>query len=227
MADAVSCVQTAGQFRRAFGLFLLRAARLLGLRLAVRPGRIPPSRSGAASWRCAVVLASLILFTAAAAPEQQDKASLAVLGTLRAGAQDLSTRSEGAEDGLFTWASWTEGTPDQWTNRLVLLRAATSNNAAITWSIARPDGYGAVLRPTPWNFCGRLVLMLQYQYGAAYTRVELHAAGRTGGERSATSFSMRFSVPTAMATSGRPTPVRAGTERIADHPLEPADVGLD
>ncbi len=26
---------------------------------------------------------------------------------------------------------------------------------------------------------------------------------------------------------GRPTPVRAGTERIADHTLEPADVGLD
>ena len=90
-----------------------------------------------------------------------------------------SARWGGGEGSQLTWASWTEGTPDQWLTRLVLISRG-AHGAAITWGVARPDGYGAVLRRTPWQWRGHPVLILQYQFGAAYTRMELYAAKPDG-----------------------------------------------
>lgn len=119
--------------------------------------------------------AGLAACTVAAAPPPGDDAAIAVVAAVHAGAQDVSTKAEG-QDPQLSWASWTEGTPDHWLTRLVLIRQAEAG-AAITWGVQRPDGYGAVLRPTPWQWEGHPVVILQYQFGAAYTRVELWAAG--------------------------------------------------
>ncbi len=92
---------------------------------------------------------------------------------------DVSTRAEGSEGGQLTWASWTEGDPDHWMTRLVLISHG-ADGAAVVWGVQRPDGYGAVLRPTLWQWRGRPILILQYQFGTAYTRMELYAAGPSG-----------------------------------------------
>lgn len=128
-------------------------------------------------------LAGLVLLTAAAAPEREGAAGLAIIAAMHDGAQDISNRTEGSNDQPFTWVSWTEGTPDHRTIRLVLVRQTAADGPAIAWGVQRPDGYGAVLRPTPWQVHGHPVLILQYQFGAAYTRMELYAADADGKGR--------------------------------------------
>ena len=128
----------------------------------------------------ASVLAGTALLTAAAAPEREGEAGASIAAAVHAGALDISTTGEGSDGQQLTWASWTEGTPDHWVTRLVLIRHTVEGDAII-WGVQRPDGYGAVLRPTLWQRNGRPVLILQYQFGAAYTRVELYAAGENAG----------------------------------------------
>ena len=122
-----------------------------------------------------VVLATLAMLLAAAAPDRDGAAGGSIAAAIGAGALDISTLAEGSDGEQLTWASWTEGAPDRWITRLVLVRP-TASGAAITWGVQRPDGYGAVLRPTLWQVHGRPILILQYQFGAAYTRMELYAA---------------------------------------------------
>ena len=125
-------------------------------------------------------LAGLVLLTTAAAPDRNDAAGLAIIAAVHAGAQGISTMAEGSDDQQLTWASWTEGASDHWMTRLVLVCQTDADGPAITWGVQRPDGYGAVLRSTPWQVHGHPVLILQYQFGAAYTRMELYAAGADG-----------------------------------------------
>ena len=141
--------------------------------------RLPRSFPQLIRVTCATLLIGIALFSAAAAPEREGAAGASIVAALHAGAMDISTTGEGSDDQQLTWASWTEGTPDRWVTRLVLVRHSAEGDA-ITWGVQRPDGYGAVLRPTLWQLNGRTVLLLQYQFGAAYTRVELYAAGRDG-----------------------------------------------
>ena len=138
----------------------------------------------AAGWRPArfvlprvAVLAGVALLAAAAAPAGAVHAPAATVWP--AGAHDVSTMAEGSGGRRLTWASWTEGDPDHWVTRLVLIRR-TARGVATTWGVRRPDGYGAVLRSTPWRRSGHPVLLLQYQFGAAYTRMELYAAAPDG-----------------------------------------------
>ncbi len=73
----------------------------------------------------AVALAGLVLLAAATAPQQEGLAADAIVAALHAGAQDISTRSEGLDDQKLTWASWTEGMPGHWMTQLVLVRQTT------------------------------------------------------------------------------------------------------
>ncbi len=131
--------------------------------------------------RCLAPLLSALLLsvarTALAAPARDGAAGAAVAAAIGAGGMGISTAAEGCEGGPLTWASWTEGTPADWVTRLVLVRRA-GTRAAITWGVRRRGGYGAVLHPMGWRHAGRCVLILQYQFGAAYTRMELYAARR-------------------------------------------------
>ncbi len=123
-----------------------------------------------------LVLGLLAMLLAAAAPDQDGAAGGFIAAAIGAGANDISTVAEGSDGEQLTWASWTEGMPDSWITRLVLIKPG-AKGAAITWGVQRPDGYGAVLRRTLWQVHGRPILILQYQFGAAYTRMELYAAG--------------------------------------------------
>ena len=136
-------------------------------------------RSGMARLNGATLLAMLAVLTAAAAPEREGAAGAAIAAAVRAGATGISTTAEGSDGQQLTWASWTEGSPDRWVTRLVLIRPSAEEPAVI-WGVQRLDGYGAVLRPTLWQWRGHPVLILQYQFGAAYTRMELYAAGPDG-----------------------------------------------
>jgi hypothetical protein len=98
--------------------------------------------------RAALVGLGLVL--AAAAPARDDTAGTAIVAALGAGASDISTSAERLDGSPFTWASWTEVTPDRWVTRLVLVRR-TAAGVAITWGVQRPNAYGAVLRPTLWR----------------------------------------------------------------------------
>ena len=124
----------------------------------------------------AMALARLATLTGAPAPQPEDAVGSSILAAIHAGALAVSTRAEGSGGQHLTWASWTEGTPDHWVTRLVLIRQ-TADGAAITWGTQRPDGYGAVSRSTPWQWRGHPVLLPQYQFGAASTRMELCATG--------------------------------------------------
>ena len=132
--------------------------------------------------RRSIALAGPVLLAAAAAaaPEREGAAGAAIIAVLHAGAQGISTTAEGSDDQQLTLGSWTEGTPDRWMTRLVLVRPAAADVPALTWGVRRPDAYGAVLHPTPWQVRGHPVLILQYQFGAAYTRIELYAVALMG-----------------------------------------------
>ena len=98
----------------------------------------------------AMALARLATLTGAPAPQPEDAVGSSILAAIHAGALDVSTRAEGSGGQHLTWASWTEGTPDHWVTRLVLIRQ-TADGAAITWGTQRPDGYGAVRDRRPGN----------------------------------------------------------------------------
>ncbi len=121
--------------------------------------------------------AALALTCVAAASDNQVAGSVAA--AVAAGAQTIGTAAEGSPGGTLTWASWAEQTPStglaqHWTTHLVLLREVRGTMRPV-WHARRPDGYEPVLRVTPWALHDHPVLLLQFQYGAAYMRMELDA----------------------------------------------------
>ena len=125
---------------------------------------------------------ALALACIAAAPSS--RVAGAVAAAVAAGAQTLSTVGEGSDGGALTWASWAEQIPPTgpvqgWTTHLVLLRQVGETVRPV-WHARRPEGYEPVLRVMPWVLHGHPLLLLQIQYGAAYTRMELYAVSPHG-----------------------------------------------
>ena len=105
-----------------------------------------------------------------------------VAGAVRAGGLSVGTLPEGSLLSRDTWASWTTGDPGRWRVHLVLLHR-TGRAVRVVWGVVRRDGYAPVLREMGWEVAGHFVLMLQFQYGAAYTRAEFYVLKPDGKPR--------------------------------------------
>lgn len=71
------------------------------------------------------------------------------------------------------WAAWDQGPPGHWRTRLTLVRRE-HGTATTVWRMAWPDAYAPTLDAVPsWRYGRGAVVMLQFQYGAAATHIEL------------------------------------------------------
>ena len=91
---------------------------------------------------------------------------------------------DAAVDAPLAWAAWGIRTSDNDQHVTLALVSRDPGRAAVRWSVRRDDGYDPTIRTVyGWRYGEGSVLALQYQFGAAYARIEFYGMDRGGTPR--------------------------------------------
>lgn len=151
-----------------------------------------------------VPLLSCVLAVTAASARSQPLGSLGppMLGAVAAGISTLSIMPVGYGGPDLVWAAWDEYRGPDHDVHLALLRHK-GRSVTPVWSRKYAEGYApAIDNVLGWQLNGHFVLMLRFQFGAAYQHVEFYGFSKSGGVRALGSLEGVTIEPVVMQYSG-------------------------